>query len=347
MKVCFLMYPWAAVEPETDSTLRLVHEAASRGHMVAITVTSSLTIRGNVVSAFCDVLQRNIPVSPSVPTFYKKAEFKRTQLPLAGFDAIIMRSNPPLDSLALNFLDSIRSDVFIANDIDGLRLANNKLYTTSLFDADHDFIPTTHVSKNREYLERVFHESPKDKMILKPLNGYGGQGVIVLQKSAEHNFRSLLDYYIGRGGSREGNYVILQDYVDGAEEGDIRVLMLNGEPIGAMRRIPAPGDIRSNVHAGGTVVRHVLTPAQKQLCKFVGPKLARDGLYFTGIDIVGDKLLEVNVMSPGGITRINKLNRVRLQKDVIDFVESQVNVHTKRASRKSEYRKALEDADLK
>eukprot|EP00487_Bulimina_marginata_P001928 TRINITY_DN14568_c0_g1_i1.p1 TRINITY_DN14568_c0_g1~~TRINITY_DN14568_c0_g1_i1.p1 ORF type:complete len:106 (-),score=32.36 TRINITY_DN14568_c0_g1_i1:27-344(-) len=94
-------------------------------------------------------------------------------------------------------------------------------------------------------------------MILKPLNGFGGHGVIVIEKNAQQNFRSLLDFYIGEG--EQSNYVILQDYIEGAEEGDKRILMLNGEPIGAMKRVPATGEFRSNVHAGGTVVKHSIT----------------------------------------------------------------------------------------
>lgn len=89
-----------------------------------------------------------------------------------------------------------------------------------------------------------------------------------------------------------------------------------------MKRVPAANDVRSNVHAGGTVVKHKLTAQEKKLCKYIGPKLVRDGLYFTGIDVIGGKLIEVNVLSPGGITRINKLNRAKLQQDVIDFVEN-------------------------
>ena len=338
------MYPWVRVDPE-DSTLRLIHEATSRKHTVAITTTNNLTIRDCVASAFCNVITRGQVISKNIASFYRAIEFKRKQLPLSGFDAIIMRSNPPLDNLALNFLDSVRSDTFIMNDLDGLRIANNKLYTASFQDIKNEYIPATYVSKNRDYLERVFLESEKDKMILKPLAGYGGRGVIVIEKSARHSFRSLLDFYIGSSDETGGNYVILQEYVDGAQEGDIRILMLNGEPIGAMRRIPAEGDVRSNVHAGGSVVKHTLTKHEKDLCKYISPKLVRDGLYFTGIDVIGGKLIEVNVLSPGGITRINRLNRTHLQRKVIDFVESVVHAKELILHRKNEFRQVIEDAD--
>ncbi len=346
MKICFIMYPWSRVTAETDTTLRLVHEAVSRGHTVAISTTSSLTIRDSIASAFCDVIIKSKPLSNNFISFHKNVKFRRSQLPLSGFDAIIMRSNPPLDTLALNFLDSVRSDTFIMNDIEGLRIANNKLYTASLHDPANEFVPTTHVSKNREYLERIFNETECEKMILKPLNGYGGAGVIVLEKRAKQSFRSLLDFYIGVDDSGSGgSYVILQEYVEGAEQGDVRIIMLNGEAIGAMKRVPAKDDIRSNVHAGGTVLKHVLTKHEKKLCRYIGPKLVRDGLYFTGIDVIGGKLLEVNVLSPGGVARINKLNRTKLQKPVIDFVESVVNAKELVVSRKNKFRQVIEDAD--
>jgi glutathione synthase len=340
------MYPWDRVQPEIDTTLRLIHECVVRGHTVALSTINNLTIRDSVASAFCDVVKKTKSVSDNIVSFYKNVHFRRSQLPLAGFDAILMRANPPLDMLALNFLDSVREDTFIMNDIDGLRIANNKLYTASFQDTSAEFIPATHVSKNREYLERIFDESDSDKMILKPLDGFGGRGVIVLEKSARQSFSSLLDFYIGGDEHGRGSvYVILQDYIHGAEHGDVRILMLNGEPIGAMRRVPAAGDVRSNVSAGGSVAKHKLTAQERKLCRHIGPKLVRDGLYFTGIDVIGEKLIEVNVLSPGGITRINKLNRVKLQQQVIDFVESVVHAKDLIVNRKNRFRQVIEDAD--
>lgn len=336
------MYPWDRISADSDSTLRLIHECAVRGHTVAITTPNSLTIRDSGAHAFCNVLKKKAKISSNVPTFYKAADFKRSKLPLAGFDVIVMRANPPLDTIALNFLDSVREDVFIFNDIDGLRIANNKLYPASFSGEAARFIPTTHVSKSIEYLEQVLNESESEKMIMKPLNGFGGQGVIVVEKSAQKNFRSLLEFYIG---GDNGNYVILQDYIAGADKGDVRILLLNGEPIGAMRRVPGEKDNRSNIHAGGREEKHSLTKEEKALCKALGPKLVRDGLFFVGLDVINGKLLEVNVLSPGGITRINKLNRVKLQKQVVDFLENVVSARELVEERKSVFRKAIEDAE--
>jgi glutathione synthase len=344
MKICFVMYPWEKIQAEFDTTLRMIHEAVSRGHLVAITSANNLTIRNNVTSAFCKVISKQAKVTANIISFHRHAEFKKALLPLAGFDAIIMRSEPPLDSIAINFLDSVRDDTFIMNDIHGLRVANNKLYTASFGAAISDYLPATYVSKNKEYLEHVLYDSPADKMILKPLNGFGGRGVILVEKSASQSFKSLLDFYIENG--KESHYVILQEYIEGADQGDVRILVLNGEPIGAMRRIPASNDMRSNIHAGGSVVKHLLTRDEINLCKQMAPKLVRDGLFFVGLDVINGKLIEVNVLSPGGIARINKLNRVRLQEQVVDFIESIVNAKDMIATRKTEFRKVIDDADF-
>jgi len=345
MNVCFLMYPWENIDPENDTSLALIKECVKRNHGVAICTPANLTIRDSVTNAFCTVLSRMEKVPGSLKAFYKKAELREEMLPLAGFDAIFFRANPPLDPLMLNFLDSVKDDVFIINSLQGMREANNKLYTAAFGDAHSNIIPNTHVSKNKNYLIKQIKESKADKMILKPLNGFGGSGVILIEKSAMNNINSLLDFYISTGDG-DTNYVILQDYIEGADQGDVRILMLNGEPVGAMKRVPGTEDHRSNVSAGGSVQKHTLTKAEKALCKQIGPKLVKDGLYFVGIDVIGGKLVEVNVMSPGGITYINKVykNKYKVEEKVIDFLESKVLDNLEAFNRRSRLRKTVEDA---
>lgn len=338
------MYPWENVDVAKDSTLRMIHECAKRKHRVVIATPAGLTMRNSVTNVFGKIL--SVPSGPfpgTISSFYKKVKLKEKMLPLAGFDVIFMRANPPLDILMLNFLDSVKEDVFILNDIQGLREANNKIYTASLDDASHDFIPTTHVSKNKDYLKRVIMESEQEKMILKPLDGMGGRGVIVVEKSATQNISSLLDFYINSS-SGQSNYVILQEYVEGADQGDIRVLMLNGEPIGAMKRIPAEGDHRSNFSAGGSVKRHTLSKLEKEMCSVIGKRLVADGLYFVGLDIINGKLIEVNVCSPGGIVNINKLNKAKLQMKVVDFIENIVEQRASAAKRKVAFKETVQNA---
>ena len=343
MNICFLMYPWEQIDPENDTSLALIHECVKRNHGVALCTPANLTIRNSVTNAFCSVVNRMEKVPISLKSFYKKATLREEMLPLAGFDVLFMRANPPLDPIMLNFLDSVKDDVFIVNSLQGLREANNKLYTAAFGDSHNNIIPATHVSKNKNYLVRMIKDSSADKMILKPLNGFGGSGVILIEKAAMSNINSLLDFYITNADG-SSNYVILQDYIEGADKGDVRILILNGEPIGAMRRIPGSDDHRSNVSAGGSVAKHQLTKEEKALCKQIGPKLVKDGLYFVGIDVIGGKLVEVNVMSPGGITYMNKAYKTKIQTKVIDFIESKVLDKLQAFDRRSRLRNEVENA---
>ena len=318
MNICFVMDPWESIRPEKDSTLRLVMEAVRREHNVGILQPRNLTVRDNVTYGFVSMIKKADRNQERAVTFHSKVEMQKQRLPMKGFDVIILRKDPPVDWLMLNFLDSVKDDTLIINSIDGLRMANNKLYLTT-FEDSHEIIPETHVSKDKDYLLEVIQQSNREHFILKPLDGFGGSGVILLEKRAMSNVISLLDFYIGN--SEKKKYVILQEFVQNPDGGDVRVLMLNGEPIGAMRRIPPEGDIRSNVHVGGRVIKHTLTKRDKEICSVVGPRLVRDGLLFAGIDLIGEKLIEVNVLSPGGIVNINRLNKIRLEKQFVDMVE--------------------------
>jgi glutathione synthase len=204
---------------------------------------------------------------------------------------MIIRKDPPINPLVLNFLDAIKDEVVMINDVDGIRKANNKLYTTTFHDPNNTYLPITHVSGSKKFTNRTIDESDAEKMILKPLDGSGGRGVIVLEKNAKSNINSLLDFYIDDSGD---NYVILQEYIEGAEAGDVRVLMLNGKFIGAYNRKPADGELRANIQTGGTAHKYQMTESQIKVCKKVGTKLIADGLYFVGLDMIGDKILEVS-----------------------------------------------------
>lgn len=341
MNICFILYPWDSISPDEDSSIRIIHESFLRGHNVGIIYPNNLTIRESTAFAFVRMINKMDKVPAGIPQFYKKATFKEQLLPLSGFDCIFVRTNPPLDPIMLNFLDSVRDDAFIINDINGLRKANNKLYPAAFADPGNEIIPVTHVSKNKEFLKRVIKESKTDRMILKPLDGFGGSGVIVLEKGAMQNINSLLDFYIS--GKKDSNYVILQEFVEGAHEGDVRVLMLNGEPIGAYKRVPSTEDVRANIKAGASAVKHNLTKAEKIICKKIGPKLVSDGLYFVGLDIINGKLIEINVCSPGGITRINHFNKTKLQKRIVDFIEEVVHAKESAIDRKRYLRKMIEN----
>lgn len=324
MKVCFIMYPWESIKPKQDSTIRLVHECATRGYDVAIATPQNLMIRDSVTLSDCKTIVNGQKIQKGMTKFHLNVQFENSIRALKDFDVIFMRDNPPLDTFVLNFLDSVKDEVFIVNAVNGLREANNKIYTAAYYDPEKEIIPVTHVSKNIDYLLGIIQQSIKEKMILKPLDGYGGRGVIIVEKSAKDNIRPLLEFYINKE-KGESNYVILQEYVEGAENGDVRVLMLNGKPIGALRRKPAKGDMRSNISAGGSVERYKLTKEDRMLCDGIGKKLVKDGIYFAGLDIISGKLIEINVLSPGTIADINKLNNVKLQVEIVDFLEKKVS----------------------
>lgn len=177
VNICFIADAWEEMDPHVESTLRIIHEAVKRGHRVCLIKPGNLTIRDNITYAFCRILKCEGKIPESIPTFYKKVKFRKQRLPVNGFDVIFIRKNPPLDNVMLNFLDSVKDDTFIINDIDGLRKAQNKIYATS-FENAHNFIPETYVSRDIDYLESVINESTKDKMILKPLDGFGALALL-------------------------------------------------------------------------------------------------------------------------------------------------------------------------
>lgn len=322
MHIGFLIEKWESINPVKSSTLTIIKECFQRGHKVSIIYTNNLTVRNNVVHSIIYTIADMGKVPDNGVAFYKKVAFDRQMRPLHAFDCIMIRKDPPMSALAFNFLDAVKDEVVIINDLDGIRKANNKLYTTTFHDPSNHFLPITHVSGSKSYINKIIDESHNDKMILKPLDGSGGRGVIVLEKNARTNINSLLDFYINDSGE---NYVILQEFIEGAEAGDVRVIMLNGQAIGAYNRKPAEGEVRANIQAGGSAHKYTLSESQKRICKKVGSKLVADGLYFVGLDMIGDKILEVNVLNPGGITNINRLNKVKLQKLVVDFLEEKVD----------------------
>jgi len=318
----FIIANWENLEPLKSSTLTIIKECLHRDHIVSVLYTDNLTVRNNVVHGFIETINPMDKIPDNITSFYKKVTFNKKLKALHVFDCIMIRKDPPINPLVLNFLDAIKDEVVMINDVDGIRKANNKLYTTTFHDPHNTYLPITHVSGSKKFINKTIDESDGEKMILKPLDGSGGRGVIVLEKNARSNINSLLDFYIDESCD---NYVILQEYIEGAENGDVRVLMLNGKYIGAYNRKPADGEVRANIQVGGTAHKYVMTESQKKICKKVGTKLVSDGLYFVGLDMIGDKVLEVNVLNPGGITNINKLEKLKLQKEVVDFLEDKVD----------------------
>ncbi|MBF6058254.1 MULTISPECIES: glutathione synthase [Thiomicrorhabdus] len=332
MHIGFMMADWSEITPSKNSTILVIRECLKRGHKVSILYPENLTVRNNVAYGNLKRIEAMDKIPDNIVQFHKKVVFKNVLSPLHSLDSLMIRKDPPIDATIYNFLDSIKNECIIINDIDGIRKANNKLYTTTFNDPGNSFLPITHVSKNKEYIRQMIDEMPGNKVILKPLVGSGGHGVIVLEKNAQSNINSILDFYIHGQGEGDANYIIIQEYIEGAEEGDVRVLMLNGKFLGAYNRKPPEGDIRANIQIGGTAHKYKMTESQMAVCRKIGPRLATDGLYFVGVDMIGDKILEVNVLNPGGISNINKLDKLKLQIQVVDFIEEKVHdKHEKRA----------------
>lgn len=323
MNIGFMIADWDEMDPTKNSTILIIRECIKRGHKVSILSPRNLTVRNNVAYGYVKRIEPMEKVPDNIVHFYKKVKFKQALSPLHGLDSLMIRRDPPIDPITFNFLDSIKDECVILNDIDGVRKANNKLYTTTFNDPNNSFLPITYVSKNKEFIRQIIDEMPGDKVILKPLVGSGGHGVIVLEKNAQSNINSILDFYIH--GQGDDNYIIIQEYIEGAEQGDVRVLMLNGKFLGAYNRRPPEGDVRANIQVGGTAHKYKMTESQMAVCRKIGPRLASDGLYFVGVDMIGDKILEVNVLNPGGISNINKLDKKKLQVPVVDFIEEKVH----------------------
>jgi glutathione synthase len=189
-------------------------------------------------------------------------------------------------------------------------MANEKMYALQF----KEVIPETIVSQDKSVIRKFVEQ--KGAAVLKPLGGKAGEGILFLEPS-DRNFNSLVEVSTQRG--REP--VMVQTYLPAAKDGDKRIILLNGKPIGAVNRIPTGNEFRGNMAVGGRVAQADITEQEQKICAQVGPKLQQDGLYFVGIDVIGGYLTEVNVTSPTGIREIDRLNGTRLGEEVIAWVE--------------------------
>jgi len=324
MRIAFLMDRLGSINPENETTSYLMYECNQRGHTVYFLESHDIYIRKDEVVA----RMRNITVQPdlSMKKYWRSliSCMNKEELifeTLTDIDALFLRKNPPLIYQTMEFLASINDRVFMINSTTGQILGNSKLYILNF----PGIIPETHVSRDAARLKKIIDDFG-GAMVVKPLQRYGGEGVIKVSNRDHENLISLISYYIRASKPYpEREPIMVQEYLDVVQrEGDIRILLLNGEILGAMRRKPLKEDFRANIHAGGQAYRHEFTEKEKEICRILKERLISDGLYFVGIDIIGDKLVEVNCVSPGGIPRINRLSKVKLETKVIDFIEQKV-----------------------
>jgi glutathione synthase len=324
MKIAFLMDRLEPIDPVMETTSHLMYECNQRGHTVYFLEPHDIYIRGYEVVA----RMRNItvPTDLTMKKYWRSAIkcLKKDDLifeTVTELDALFLRKNPPLNYQAMEFLSPVNDRVFMINSTNGQILGNSKLYALNF----PGIIPMTHVSRDPKRLKKIIDDFG-GAMVVKPLQRYGGEGVIKVSIRDQENLNSLINYYVkGYEDYPAREPIMVQEFLEGVKkDGDIRILLLNGKILGAMRRKPMKGDFRTNVHAGARVFKHNVTKKEKEICRVIQDRLIKDGLYFVGIDVIGDKLVEINCVSPGGIARINKLDRVKLEAKVIDFVERKV-----------------------
>jgi glutathione synthase len=236
-------------------------------------------------------------------------------VPFDNLDVIFMRKDPPFDigyvfsTYLLDAVDARRT--LVVNRPSGLREANEKAFILRF----PELTPTTLVTQ-RPLDMLAFLDEQGGQCIVKPLDGAGGAGVLLLRRD-DPNLTSALELVSDFG----RRYVMCQAYVPAAKLGDKRIILIDGRPVGATLRVPKEGELRGNIHVGANCVKTDLSPRDLQICETLGPILRELGLWFTGLDVLGDYLTEVNVTSPTGIQEINRLNGVCLEADMWDWVE--------------------------
>lgn len=237
---------------------------------------------------------------------------------LASVDAVFVRTDPPFDSeylWATLMLERLRGQTLVVNDPRGLREANEKLYACHF----PELMPETLITSHRERI-RAFVQQVEGRAVIKPLDGAGGEGVMALVEG-DPNFRAIVDN-VTENGTR---VAMVQRFLPEYKQGDKRILLLDGEPLGAVLRVPRSDDIASNLRMGGTAQASEIDDADRRIIETLAPRLKQDGLYFVGLDVIGGYLTEINVTSPTGIQQISRLNRENVPKRVIDWVVRQAS----------------------
>jgi glutathione synthase len=317
VKLAFIIDPIHQLDPCHDTSVALMEAAQILGHEVWVTQANLLSLVDGKAWA---VLQRVelVPVEliegrwVAANLWYKLSQ--RSLSSLDTMDAVFMRTDPPVNDsylYATYILDYIdQNKTLLINSPSGIRGANEKMYALQFTKA----IPETIVSADKQLI-RQFVEA-KGAAVLKPLGNKAGEGILFLQ-SGDRNFNSIVELSTLQGRVP----VMVQTYLPEAKQGDKRIILLNGEPIGSLNRLSSGTDFRNNMAAGGTVASTQITPREHEICAQITERLRQDGLIFVGIDVIGGYLTEVNVTSPTGIREIDRLDSTRLGHQVIQWVE--------------------------
>lgn len=307
MRFLFVMDPAETMHPEKDTSFAFIRAAGARGHTSFHCLPRQISNQGRDVAARA----RPIKVSNQAPHVELATE---ERLDLAAIDAVFIRKDPPFDPAYVHLthqLELVKERTLVLNDPRGLRDANEKLFAFHF--SEH--MPRSLVTASPLEIA-AFVDAVGGRAVLKPIDGAGGSGVVVLNKD-DRNLRSLADVWTEEG----KRLALVQEYEPAVRLGDKRVIVLNGVSLGAILRVPREDDVRANIHAGGRVQPTELTPREREVVAAVGPKLVAHGLYFVGLDLIGERLIEVNVTSPTGIQELSRHAGRPVEEDVIAWVE--------------------------
>ena len=307
LTVAIQMDPIADVDINGDSTFALALEAQSRGHKLYHYHPRNLTLRHyRVVSNAQTMTVRREPGN-----HFTLGEDET--LDLSSADVVLMRQDPPFDMsyiTATHLLDLIHPKTLVVNDPTHVRNSPEKLLIAKF----PELVPPTMVSADAREI-KAFRTEYKD-IIVKPLFGNGGAGVFHI-KPDDENLNTVLEMFFER--SREP--VMVQAYLADVRAGDKRIILVDGEPVGAINRVPAKGEARSNMHVGGRPEKIDMTPRDLEICEAIGPTLRDNGLIFVGIDVIGDWMTEINVTSPTGLQEIDRFDGTNLSSVIWDAIE--------------------------
>ena len=315
MRFVFVMDPVSTVIVDEDTSFALMLEAQRRGHHVDHCLARDVGLRGQRVVA--RVRPASMKLDAGAPIVLGDPE----DIDLADVDAVFIRKDPPFDDEYLWLtlvLDHLDGTTLVVNSPRGLRDANEKLY------AHHfpDIVPPTIMTSHRDEILR-FVGDVGGKAVIKPIDGHGGEGVFVLSQG-DSNLNALIESVTHLGGRNAIVQALIPEIYD---EGDKRILLVDGALLGVVGRVPSQGDIRSNVHVGGSAAPAELSDADREIIDTLAPKLVADGLFFVGLDVIGGKLIEVNVTSPTLIQQMSRLLGEDLSVPVIESLEEKARAY--------------------
>ncbi len=317
LKVAVQMDPIETVNIDGDSTFALMLEAQRRGHAMWHYDVRSMSLHegaGEARNGRLLARARPVQVQRVAGDHYRFGPVET--LDLASMDTVLMRQDPPFDMAyitATHMLEHIHPQTLVVNDPKYVRDSPEKLLVTHF----PDLMPPTLITWDPEAI-RAFRAEHAD-IIVKPLFGNGGVGVFRI-KPDDENLASLLEMHFAR--SREP--LMIQRYEPAVRRGDKRIILVDGVAMGAVNRVPAAGEARSNMHVGGRPEQSQLTEREQEICRRIGPYLRDHGLIFVGIDVIGDYLTEINVTSPTGLQEIARFDGIDLAAAIWDSIEAKV-----------------------